>query len=141
MPAPASDSLPPKERRALRARAHALKPVVWIAQRGLTEGTLRELDRALNAHELIKIHAAVDERDERSRLLETLCRALHAQPVQVIGKMLVAYRPRPPEQTQPQAPQRIRPAPGQARAKRAPGGRRPSRTAPAPTSKDRRRRP
>jgi RNA-binding protein len=58
---------------------------------------MRELDRALAAHELIKVHAAIDEREDRARLLETLCQALQAQPVQVIGKMLVAYRPRPPQ--------------------------------------------
>ena len=102
--------LSPKARSALRARAHTLKPVVWIAQRGLSEGALRELDRAFDAHELIKVHAASEEREERTRLLETLCRALHAEPVQVIGKMLIAYRQRPPE------PAAAKPAPGKSRA-------------------------
>jgi putative YhbY family RNA-binding protein len=105
-----------------------LKPVVWIAQRGLTEGTLREIDRALNAHELIKIHAAIDEREQRARLLENLCRTLEAEPVQVIGKMLIAYRPRPPQPSQPpQPPQRSAASPARARAKRTPDKKRPVR--------------
>ena len=81
--------------RALRARAHALKPVVRIGQTGASEGVRRELDRALTAHELVKIHAAVDDREERARLLRALCEALDAVAVQTIGKMLVAFRPKP----------------------------------------------
>jgi RNA-binding protein len=104
------DSLSPKTRSVLRARAHSLKPVVWIAQRGLTEGALREVDRALDAHELIKIHAALGEREDRTRLLATLCRELKAEPVQIIGKMLIAYRLRPPE------PAAAKPAPGKPRS-------------------------
>ncbi len=104
--------LPGKTLRELRARAHALKPVVWISENGATPPVLREIDRALNSHELIKIHAAVDGRAAREALLDDLCANLGAQPVQVIGKMLVAYRPNPkaaPAQAQ-------RPA-----AKRSPG--------------------
>jgi RNA-binding protein len=103
-------TLPPKTRSELRARAHSLRPVVWIAQRGLTEGALREVDRALDAHELIKIHAALGEREDRVRLLATLCRELKAEPVQMIGKMLIAYRQRPPE------PAAAKPAPGKSRS-------------------------
>jgi putative YhbY family RNA-binding protein len=87
--------LTPKSLRALRARAHALKPVVWIAAGGPTEGVVRELDRALAVHELVKIHAAIDDREQRSQLLQSLCEQLGAEPVQTIGKMLVAFRPRP----------------------------------------------
>jgi RNA-binding protein len=83
-----------KERRVLRARAHRLKPSVWIAESGITPGALREIDRALNAHELIKIHSATQGRDARATLLAGICTDLEAQPVQVIGKMLVAFRPR-----------------------------------------------
>jgi RNA-binding protein len=93
---------PSQRMRALRARAHALKPVVRIAATGVTDGVMRELDRALTAHELVKIHAAIDEREERGRLLLMLCRELDAEPVQTIGKMLIAFRSRPqPEATAP----------------------------------------
>jgi RNA-binding protein len=56
---------------------------------------MRELDRALNAHELVKIHADIEGRKERAELLTTLCGDLGAEPVQTIGKMLVAFRARP----------------------------------------------
>jgi len=94
-------SLPPKRRRELRARAHALKPVVWVAQSGMSEGAMREVDRALTAHELIKIHAVGGDRQAREALLETLCRALSAEPVQIIGKTLIVFRARAPQEPQP----------------------------------------
>jgi len=98
--------LTPTERRALRARAHGLKPVVWVADAGLTPSVLAEIDRALTTHELIKIQAAVDNRRVRAALLDAVCLALAASPVQVIGKVLVAWRPRPPESPTATAPGR-----------------------------------
>jgi RNA-binding protein len=83
------------ERRALRARAHALKPVVRVAAEGLSPGVLAEIERALGAHELIKIHAATNDREERQTLLASICEQTNAHPVQIIGKVLVAYRARP----------------------------------------------
>jgi putative YhbY family RNA-binding protein len=97
----APEPMAAKSLRALRARAHTLRPVVWIAATGPTEGVMQELDRALAVHELVKIHAAIDDRNERSRLLQSLCEALGAQPVQTIGKMLVAFRARPPSAEAP----------------------------------------
>jgi RNA-binding protein len=86
------------ERRTLRAKAHALATVVMVSNAGLSEAVIGEIDRALTAHELIKVKASSDERDERAAWLETICERLAAAPVQHIGKILVIYRPRPPEQ-------------------------------------------
>ncbi|MGH8730548.1 MAG: YhbY family RNA-binding protein, partial [Burkholderiales bacterium] len=43
-----ANQLTPGERRALKARAHALDPVVLIGDGGLTAAVLREIDRSLN---------------------------------------------------------------------------------------------
>jgi RNA-binding protein len=85
------------ERRDLRAKAHTLTPVVMIGAAGPTPAVIAETGRALDAHALIKIRALSDERDEREAWLKTLCEGLEAAPVQHIGKMLVIYRPLPPE--------------------------------------------
>ena len=84
-----------EERRALRARAHALNPVVSISQNGLSDSVLKEISSSLDSHELIKIRVYGDSRDDRLAYLERICNELGAAPVQHIGKLLVVYRPRP----------------------------------------------
>jgi RNA-binding protein len=90
-------TLTSSDRRGLRARAHALAPVVMISAGGLTEALFAEIERGLAAHELIKIRAFSDERSEREAWMQAICERLGAAPVQHIGKILVAYRPRPAE--------------------------------------------
>jgi putative YhbY family RNA-binding protein len=86
------------ERRALRARAHHLRPVVMIGDAGLTAEVLREIDTNLKSHELIKIRVLGDERNVRRELVGQICEATGAQPVQHIGKIVVVYRARPPDE-------------------------------------------
>jgi putative YhbY family RNA-binding protein len=83
------------ERRELRAQAHGLNPVVSIAENGLTEAVLKEIDVCLKAHELIKIRVYGDSREDRLAYLEQICADLGAAAVQHIGKLLVVYRPDP----------------------------------------------
>ena len=80
----------------LKARAHALEPVVHIGNAGVTEAVVAEIDRALTAHELIKVRAA-QERDERAAILETILARTGAASVQTVGKVMVLWRPRPDE--------------------------------------------
>ena len=83
------------ERRALRARAHHLHPIIMVGSAGLTPTVLHEINIALNSHELIKIRVLGDDRLLREKLIGEICPALAASLVQHIGKMLVIYRPRP----------------------------------------------
>jgi RNA-binding protein len=85
----------PAERKALKARAHALDPVIHLGEKGLTEAVVAEVGRALAAHELIKVRAAGLEREAREAALAEICARLDAQPVQHIGKVLVVYRKKP----------------------------------------------
>jgi putative YhbY family RNA-binding protein len=86
------------ERRAHRAQAHHLDPVVMIGGDGLTDAVLREADAALKAHGLIKVRALSDDRPAREAMLATLADRLGAAPVQHIGKLLVLWRPLPPKE-------------------------------------------
>ena len=88
-------TLTPRERQKLKARAHALEPVVQIGQAGVTDRVARELDRALTAHELIKVKVTAADRDEREALCEDILSRADAAEVQRVGKVLVLYRPRP----------------------------------------------
>lgn len=87
--------LTPAERKAHRAEAHHLEPVVMIGGDGLTASVLREADAALNAHALIKIRVHGDDRAARETMFQQLAGTLGAAPIQHIGKLLVLWRPRP----------------------------------------------
>ena len=86
--------LTPAQRRDLRARAHHLNPVVTIAGNGLAPTVIAEIERSLQAHELIKIKVQGAEREQRDTLMQELCAALDAAPVQHIGNILVVWRQR-----------------------------------------------
>jgi len=83
------------ERLALKGRAHDLKPIVMIGNAGLTDAVLKEIAQTLFTHELIKIRVLSDERASRKALMEIICTQLEATPVQLIGKILVVYKPNP----------------------------------------------
>jgi putative YhbY family RNA-binding protein len=80
------------ERRALKARAHKLDPVVTIGAKGLTDEVVAEIERALKVHELIKVRAAGLERDAREAALASICEKTGAQAVQQVGKVFVLFR-------------------------------------------------
>jgi RNA-binding protein len=90
-------SLSPAERRALRARAHGLKPVVTVGAAGLSEGVFAELHRALDDHELVKVRLPGASREERAELARALGEGTSAELVQTIGRIAVLYRALPPE--------------------------------------------
>jgi RNA-binding protein len=81
--------------RALRAQAHHLKPVVSISQNGLTENVVKEIDRSLKAHELIKVKLYGIERADSEAMLTSICEQLGCAPVQHIGNILVLWREKP----------------------------------------------
>ena len=91
--------LTPAQRKLHRAAAHHLHPVVIVGAEGLSEAVLREVDRALAAHELIKVRVFADDRNARDAMLADLAERLNAAPIQHIGKLLVLWRPAPPRDT------------------------------------------
>ena len=94
-------ALTPTERRAHRAQAHHLQPVVAVGSDGLTEAVVRETDAALNAHGLIKVRVFADARETREAMFAELTDKLGAAPVQHIGKLLVLWRPVPEKPAAP----------------------------------------
>jgi putative YhbY family RNA-binding protein len=83
------------ERKAHRAEAHHLDPVVMIGNDGLTPAVRKETDAALNAHGLIKVRVLGDDREAREAIFQQLAEELNAAPIQHIGKLLVLWRPKP----------------------------------------------
>lgn len=85
-------SLTPKGRQELKARAHKLKPVVMIGSNGLTDAVKKEIDRALNDHELIKVKVAAEDREGRQAVLAEITDSMQAELVQLIGSIGVLFR-------------------------------------------------
>jgi RNA-binding protein len=100
------EPLTPTQRRALRAKAHHLQPVVIIGQHGLTPAVMREIDLALIKHELVKVRVFSDARDDREALLATICADMECAAVQHLGKVLVVWRPNPALAKKPPPPKR-----------------------------------
>ena len=94
-------SLTPKERAGLKARAHALEPIVHIGQGGLTDAVVAEVERALAAHGLVKVRAGSADREARTALLAAVCARTDAAPVQSVGKVMVLWRPKADEDDAP----------------------------------------
>ena len=84
--------LNPKQISHLRGLAHTLSPVVMIGNQGLTDNIIKEVDINLNAHELVKIKVAGDDREARKTMYQSICETTNAIPVHHIGKQLVIYR-------------------------------------------------
>lgn len=82
----------PKYKQQLKAQAHKLKPVVLVGNNGVTDAVKKEIDHALNAHELIKIRIQAEDRDLRRELFAEICQSLQAELIQLIGSIGVIYR-------------------------------------------------
>ncbi len=85
-------SLSNTEKKSYRTIGYNLKPVVIIAQNGLSENVKREIDRALADHELIKVKMQVADRAARQQLIESICKELAAECVQTIGHVALLFR-------------------------------------------------
>lgn len=99
----------PKERAELKAQAHGLNPVVLIGDKGLTNAVLKEIELALSAHGLIKVRVAGDDREVRAQYAQEICEATQCGLVQLIGKLIVLYRPLPEDSSANAAPIKRKP--------------------------------
>lgn len=99
-------TLTPAEKKALKAQAHGLDPVVLIGDKGLTEAIIKEINLALSAHSLIKVRVAGDDREARLEYATEIVSRTDSALVQHIGKLLVLYRPRPEGSENSNAPTR-----------------------------------
>ena len=80
-----------KDTRALRTIGHQLKPIVIISN-GLSDNINKEINRALDDHELIKIKVNTAEREDKVQLVEEICSLHRAELAQLIGSVALLYR-------------------------------------------------
>jgi RNA-binding protein len=84
-----------KQKKHLRRLGHPLSPIVMLGNAGLTPGVVKELERALTDHELVKVSARVGERAARDAALDDLARQTSSEIVQRIGNVGLFYRRNP----------------------------------------------
>jgi RNA-binding protein len=84
-----------KDRKYLRALAHGLSPVVIIGHRGLSDAAVRQVDGALNDHELIKVRIGSECPADRDAAAATLVARTGAELAGQVGRVLILYRPHP----------------------------------------------
>ncbi len=88
-------TLTARERAHLKGRAHALEPFVQTGNAGVTDAVVTEVDRALTAHELLKVRIGTADREARVAIGDELCTRTGAVAVHRVGKVLILWRPRP----------------------------------------------
>jgi RNA-binding protein len=81
-----------KQKKHLRRLGHALHPIVTLGQAGLTDAVVREMNVALDDHELVKVRARSEDRNARAALLDQLAARTGSQLVQRIGNVGLLYR-------------------------------------------------
>ena len=81
-----------KQRAMLRGLANALDPVMQIGKEGLSENSFEAIEALLQARELIKIKVLKNCPISPKQACQKICEKLSAQPVQVIGTVVVLYK-------------------------------------------------
>ncbi|HEY4039764.1 MAG TPA: YhbY family RNA-binding protein [Burkholderiaceae bacterium] len=106
------------ERLRLKSESHHREAVVLIGANGLTEAVMKEIDRALTAHELVKVRTPASAREEREQMFAHVADHLGAARVQLIGRLMVLFRPAPEdEHPHPRASRAASPASGRGNSK------------------------
>ena len=81
-----------KQKQFLKAKAHPLKPIIFIGHNGFTDNVKNEIDRGLEDHALIKISIQKVDRDLKKQLFLEICQSVGAHAIQLVGKTGVIYR-------------------------------------------------
>ena len=82
-----------RQRAQLRGLGNGLETIFQIGKSGITENLVAQVDGALTARELIKGRVLETSPLTAREACEELCRAVRAEPVQVIGTRFILYRP------------------------------------------------
>lgn len=78
--------------RYLRSLAHDLSAVVLLGNKGATEAVVKELNQALDIHELVKVKLSGGDKDERQAQIDVLTGGTAAEQIHQIGHVVVLFR-------------------------------------------------
>ena len=81
-----------KQRSELRSRANELETTLMVGKEGVTDALVEELDRQLEARELVKGKVLETALMSAREVCDALCEALHAEGIQCVGNKFVIWR-------------------------------------------------
>lgn len=81
-----------KERAQLRGMANTMQPILQIGKNGLSDNSIKQVDDALEARELIKITVLENSGEDTREIAHEIACEVKAEVVQVIGSKFVLYR-------------------------------------------------
>jgi RNA-binding protein len=79
------------DRKYLRGLGQKLEPIVMVGKNGITDTLIDSTNKALTAHELVKVRF-VDRKDEKRTLIDELAAATESEVVGMIGHTALLYR-------------------------------------------------
>jgi RNA-binding protein len=82
------------QKKNLRGQAHHLKPLVTVAEKGLSKTVIAEIERVLYDHELIKVKLR-GERELRKTWAQSIAGQCEAELIQTIGQVACFYKKHP----------------------------------------------
>ena len=85
--------LPNAEKRALKSRAQLLPPALHLGRAGASEAFLKNLDEALQRHELVKIKFS-HHKDKKKTLAPQIAEQTRSELLMRVGNVAVYFRPR-----------------------------------------------
>ncbi len=80
------------QNRYLRGLAHDQRAVIMLGAKGATAAVVKELDIALEQHELVKVKLSGGDKPGRQLQLDALTTGTRAETVQQIGHVAVLFR-------------------------------------------------
>ena len=83
------------DKKTLKSIANTLETKYQLGKSGITDTSVDMFDKALTAHELIKIHVMKNVTTEIMELALDLSSRLKAEVVNVIGRTILLYRKNP----------------------------------------------
>lgn len=89
-----------KQKSYLKSQAHHLQPIFQVGKGGLNEQLIHQIGEALEKRELIKINLLQNTEENAQDVAANLEQELNCQVVQIIGRVLVVFKPSSQEKNQ-----------------------------------------
>ena len=81
-----------KQKLYLKSKAHDIKPVVMIGQKGITDSVIEEIKSSIDHHELIKVKIAGQEKEVREAVAAELAEKADMTIVQIMGSNVTFFK-------------------------------------------------